>query len=1488
MRFYETEHFKQLIKQFQLRENVDTSNMRIERCRTRIEVANLFDRHSGYYKDRLPEATRLIGDIVEVENDLVFVWYNAFRRKDSKYHNLGTMPKDQVEKGFSMADLQSWYKEKVKTEGNRDRPPKLPDSLLGWLYAPNGMLETSGTTSDWYIFESHDWVNTILDIGRNDLGSFRRTVEKLVTSLENSQEQPNPNAVEIASQEDGSAAVTYQRVEAGKLLLLKPYAHEKEFERENSDEVLNVDWRRQARRAYPAYIVTDLNLWKAVQDENQANLALSPEEEKLLEVVAGKSTGKHALPLFINGQAGSGKSTMLSYIFAGFCRQKQLNNLEGVPIYLTYNTALVKAASKASSKILDSNIEMRGKLGFDIDELFISWRDFLRSLLPDEPKKQFDEKNRIDFHQFKLATAGVGGRLKPHQGFPKDLSAELAWYVIRSLIKGSSHLADLDPDSYPDIHEKDKVITEEAFSEVYKEVYEKWYKPNLSNSDLWDDQDLVSAALTEGSFEGRAEPITAVVIDEAQDFTRRELRFVAGMMAFSKYELPNGQNVSLPIVFAGDPMQTLSPTGFRWDAVKALIYEELESIAGKSMSQPSFEMLSNNYRSTSKIVEVANAVQLWRVRLFGEAFKLQKAWNPLKDSTVPQKFIIGGEFLSEQQFQEFAAQTIIIIPCDEGGEIDFIKRDGVLSKMYPNISSQDPAGNVHSSLSAKGLEFERVILYKFGEGTTIDWSAEFEKDSERDLTGEYFLNKLYVAVSRATKFLVVVDTESGDETLWSHLSQDSMDKLLDQMYLTQHKTLQRLNLLPSEIDLRQRELPFAKALTNLVHLHGGNDLATVKGIEDGFLQVELLKNAFTDENPKINADKIREHGIRSRNPKMLRQAKSFYRQLGYLSEAHLCEAHALRYEAKNLEAGREFKEANDHEHAFKAFWEAGSWSDVNDMVPLNTLVLKPLEVTAVVFMVTEPRDQRALSDFVDEIKSAIDRKDMYRRSEVQWEEIVNTLKDCFSNRDNVDLSGELLDNGAAVLESLQDFGYPGCAGVAAEIYMKRGATKFAESLWERYSIKVPEKHAMALSKQYGLPTGLKYLAQAEMHTAIVSEWKDAGQPKDDTWLAWVVPSLMKAEKFEELYDLYVDIEKFEKAEQVLLSELPKSGKFAQLARNLCVAYGNSGKVKAADLFIEKIEKIQKSNEKRLTTEFLRALAESKGPIGPKSISEEDRLELAKIVKEVNDHRSSQWQKVDREKIGALHLGAVAELAEMPDEAFKIYEREVSNTDKSIMQLSRMRWVTIARMLGRKDEANARKDAWKIRNGELTDWPIFKLASSERSTLEIPGKTNGGLGAFAWDLVLKTPTEVRLTVDDPEHPMIAFVDLKAMVVRPVERLVKSDMNNLYLSMGGWNIAIAKTDRYIITMEGPKGEILSDTILASDLKLFSSAPKTNGPGRVSTVKGNVKGYELKKELGLSTPQFNKAITAAGFGRRNLNSRFTPEEANRVREARGVEAD
>src|SRR5262249_5191277 len=62
-----------------------------------------------------------------------------------------------------------------------------------------------------------------------------------------------------------------------------------------------------SRRAYPAIILADDDLWIGLEKEPLANMALSPEESEVLES-ARRSDG--AFPLFINGRAGSGKSTI--------------------------------------------------------------------------------------------------------------------------------------------------------------------------------------------------------------------------------------------------------------------------------------------------------------------------------------------------------------------------------------------------------------------------------------------------------------------------------------------------------------------------------------------------------------------------------------------------------------------------------------------------------------------------------------------------------------------------------------------------------------------------------------------------------------------------------------------------------------------------------------------------------------------------------------------------------------------------------------------------------------------------------------------------------------------------------------------------------------------------------------------------------------------------------------------------------------------------
>jgi hypothetical protein len=77
-----------------------------------------------------------------------------------------------------------------------------------------------------------------------------------------------------------------------------------------------------ARRSYPSYLLADEQSWLAIERGKEANLALSAEEELILKSVSTAAPGNGSLPLFINGRAGSGKSTMLLYLFADYCYRK--------------------------------------------------------------------------------------------------------------------------------------------------------------------------------------------------------------------------------------------------------------------------------------------------------------------------------------------------------------------------------------------------------------------------------------------------------------------------------------------------------------------------------------------------------------------------------------------------------------------------------------------------------------------------------------------------------------------------------------------------------------------------------------------------------------------------------------------------------------------------------------------------------------------------------------------------------------------------------------------------------------------------------------------------------------------------------------------------------------------------------------------------------------------------------------------------------------
>jgi hypothetical protein len=76
------------------------------------------------------------------------------------------------------------------------------------------------------------------------------------------------------------------------------------------ESIIN-EWKKNSenskKRAYPQYILADDTLWMDIEKDPQSNFTLSREEIDILSTCT-KGT---AFPLFINGRAGSGKSTML-------------------------------------------------------------------------------------------------------------------------------------------------------------------------------------------------------------------------------------------------------------------------------------------------------------------------------------------------------------------------------------------------------------------------------------------------------------------------------------------------------------------------------------------------------------------------------------------------------------------------------------------------------------------------------------------------------------------------------------------------------------------------------------------------------------------------------------------------------------------------------------------------------------------------------------------------------------------------------------------------------------------------------------------------------------------------------------------------------------------------------------------------------------------------------------------------------------------------
>jgi len=275
------------------------------------------------------------------------------------------------------------------------------------------------------------------------------------------------------------------RPDLHRLILLEPLRQSDDVEAilENHKERLlragptARDISRVAGRSYPYLMVLDQNAWLAIQKDDEANLALSPEEADLLESIhrAG-AEGEYRYPLFINGRAGSGKSTMLQYLAADYVNFALRPGTRLLPIYMTCSRDLLERARETVRGLLTTHHErlLDGVHAIgDVDKIlrdsFVVFHEYLYSLLPPNAREELARDRYVSFAEFRRLWAPEYAK-RPEA---RRMSPEVAWHTIRSYIKGvrSSQNDDLDPEEFAALPRRRRSVSEDTYREIYDRVW---------------------------------------------------------------------------------------------------------------------------------------------------------------------------------------------------------------------------------------------------------------------------------------------------------------------------------------------------------------------------------------------------------------------------------------------------------------------------------------------------------------------------------------------------------------------------------------------------------------------------------------------------------------------------------------------------------------------------------------------------------------------------------------------------------------------------------------------------------------------------------------------------------------------------------------------------------------------------------------------------------------------------------------------------------
>jgi hypothetical protein len=901
---------------------------------------------------RLIAAEKLVGE------HLVVVFLRLVIRGGNEYTDFLRDPPTWAGRYYdaelSQATLDQWVAERTHVD-----PPAPPPALSN---AEQTFLWLGGSGhdhDDMIICETYEWVDSVAESRIND--RLIRLPDLIVKALDGP-----PGEVQrlVARNDDRLAIQAYVVPQTRQCVLLRAgygdlddrvRATETEWSARlrdaGTDQVL-----RLCRRSYPSIICYDEDLWIAVERDPQANMALSPEEAEILRSANSLDPQTATFPLFINGRAGSGKSTLLQYLFAQcFLRWAQhfreQETADSCPLYFASSGELLKVAKDVVNRLLRGNYEHL-LAEYDLaeadlvrlNECFQDTLRFLRLAAGADAETRFPLSKHVTYAKFRRLWMNRFGR---EQRALHDYGPQISWHVIRGLIKGMSVDELLGKEDYEELPEDEKTVSKSVYESVFDRVWLGWYEPLCRSGEAWDTQDLVRFLLDENRLPGSH---VAVFCDEAQDFTRLEIEAIYRCSLFSD-RLIDFQSVKrIPFVFAGDPFQTLNPTGFRWESVRAAFTERiLRSLyrfsSRTEVPQLPYRELTFNYRSSARIVHLCNSIQAIRACLFGHrSLRPQHTWQVEGDSAAPVFFEKGDSQLEEALRNQ--PDLVLIVPCEEGEEVEFVARDDYLRGLVQTDDDGTPR-NVLSAARAKGLEFLRVALYGWSYREEASALARLVRSpGKQEITVderlglEYFLNNLYVAASRARRRLFVIDEKASHDTLW--------------WFAVDEQHLQTI----------LQDLPGRGEWQN-------NTGFLVQGVPESF--------AEDQDDPRTIAERFESEGLTKQDSYFLKQASQHYRIAGDERKAYVCRAMADLFDEKYKESGQSFEKASEIDQSIDAYWRGKLCRDIVECATRHPEVAKHPRCRMARFLEATTRTPRECKSLLEQLTESAKVSDDIRR-----------------------------------------------------------------------------------------------------------------------------------------------------------------------------------------------------------------------------------------------------------------------------------------------------------------------------------------------------------------------------------------------------------------------------------------------------------------------------------------------------------------------------